>query len=89
MKTIVTAAAAATLLSLAACGHRSPEADAVQNNADAMEASLENQADNMEAMADNTADHDAAQAMENAADNLEDAKGNVAHAADARIDNLR
>ena len=78
---------AATVLLLAGC-HRSPEQAGVQANADALQAELENQADAMEAMADNAADANAAEAMENAADDLEDAKSNVAAAADARIDNL-
>ena len=70
--------AAAVLLSLAACSRRTPEAEAVPDNAAALEASLKAQADNMEAMADATANQSAAQALENAADNLQDVRDNVA-----------
>ena len=80
--------AATGLMSLAAC-NKSPEAQAVDNNAALIEDSLENAADNMEALADNTADTNASEAMENAADNLEDMKGNVADAAEATTDNMK
>lgn len=89
LKTTVLAICGPALLALPGCDHRSPEAQAVQNNAAAMEASLEAQADNMEAMADTMANSAASEAMENAADELEDAKDKVADAANARIDNLR
>ena len=88
MKNYAFVLAAAGLMSLAAC-NKSPEAQAIDNNAAAVEGSLENQADNMEALADNTADANASEALENTADNLEDAKSNVAAAADANTDNLQ
>ena len=77
------------LMSLVACGHRSPDVEAVQNNADALEAELENQANAMEAMATTAADQNAAEAMANVANDLQNASDNVATAADARIENMR
>lgn len=87
MKKIVLVAAATGLLSLAACA-KSPEAQAVANNAEMMQDALDNAADNLEAMADDTSNAAAAASMENQADALEQASENVGDAADARIDNM-
>lgn len=73
MKKIVFVAAAAGLMSLAACSQETP----TENAGDAMAANLEMQADNMEAMADSTSNETAAAMMENQADNLEEMADNA------------
>ena len=73
MKKIVFVAAAAGLMSLAACNQGTP----TENAGDAMAANLEMQADNMEAMADATSNETAAAMMENQADNLEEMADNA------------
>ena len=88
MKKIAFAFAAAGLLSVAACS-QSPEAAAVENNADMLADNLEMQADNMEDMADNATTDNAATAMENSADNLETAADNVRDAAEEKTDNMQ
>lgn len=87
MKKIVLVAAATGLLALAACS-KSPEAQAVENNAEMMQDALDNAADNLEDMADNTSNAAAAASMENQADALERASDNVEDAAEAKIDNM-
>ncbi|NIJ25143.1 hypothetical protein [Sphingomonas japonica] len=67
MKKIVFIAAAAGLMSLAACGQGTPEEQA----GDAMADNLEMQADNMEMMADNATTEAGEMMYDNAADNLE------------------
>ena len=52
MKKIAFVLAAAGLMSVAACS-KSPEAAAVENNADMLADNMEMQADNLDAMADN------------------------------------
>jgi hypothetical protein len=88
MKKIVLVAAAAGLLSVSACS-KSPEAAAVENNAEMMQDALDNAADNLEAMADESANAAAAESMENQADTLEQASDNVGAAAEAKIDNMQ
>ena len=73
MKKIVFVAAAAGLMSLAACGQGTP----TENAGDMMAENLEMQADNMEAMADATSNEAAAAMLENGADNLEEAADNA------------
>jgi hypothetical protein len=73
MKKIVLVAAAAGLMSLAACNQGTP----AENAGDMMAANLEAEADNMEAMADMTGNEAEAAALENAADNLEEAADNA------------
>ena len=87
MKKILLVAAATGLMSVAAC-HKSPEAAAVENNADMLADNLESQADNMDAMADNASNGVAAAAMENASDNLDAAASNVRDAGEEKADNL-
>ena len=59
MKKIAFVLAAAGLMSVAACT-KSPEAAAVENNADMLADNMEMQADNLEAVADNTSNSAAA-----------------------------
>lgn len=73
MKKIVLVAAAAGLMSLAACGSNTPAENAAEVQAD----NLEMMADNMEDMADATSNETAEAMYENAADNLEEAADNV------------
>ena len=73
MKKIVFVAAAAGLMSLAACNQETP----TENAGDAMAANLEAQADNMEAMADNATTESSEAMLENQADNLEEAADNA------------
>jgi uncharacterized lipoprotein YajG len=87
MKKMILAVAATGLLSLAACS-KSPEAQAVANNAEMMQDALDNAADNLEAMADDTSNTAAAASMENQAEALKQASENVGDAADAKIDNM-
>lgn len=77
------------LLLLAACDRASPAVESVQNNAQAYEAALRNEADNMAAQAEGAADANAAEALRNTADELDAVRGNVADAADARVENLQ
>ena len=67
MKKLIVVAAAAGLISLAACNKSTPAENASDNTA----AALENTADNLEAAADNATDnaHAAANAAEEAGDN--------------------
>lgn len=78
MKTLLSAIAATSLLTLAACGESPNEA-----TADNIEDAAENQADALEAQADNTTGA-AADALEQRADNVEEAGE---RAADAVEDN--
>lgn len=79
----------ALLLPLAACDRASPAVESVQNNAQAYEAALRNEADKLSAQADGAADANAADALRDAAAELDAARGNVADAADARMENLQ
>ncbi len=79
--------AAIGLLPLAACS-QSPEATAVEVNADMLADDLEAQAANLEALAGNAADADAAAAIESASENLEADAGNVRDAAEDVARNL-
>lgn len=88
MKKVAFVLAAAGLMSLAAC-HKSPEAAAVENNADMLADNMEMQADNMDAMADNSSNGMAAGMMENAADNMNAMADNVRDAADKKADNMQ
>jgi hypothetical protein len=88
MKKIAFVLAAAGLMSVAAC-NKSPEAAAVENNADMLADNMEMSADNMEAAADNTSNAAAAATLENAADNMNAAADNVRDAADAKADNMQ
>lgn len=85
MKTI----ALTGLLLLAACDRSTPAVESVQNNAQAYEAALRNEADNLSAQAAGAADANAADALRTAAEELDAERGNVAEAADARVDNLQ
>jgi hypothetical protein len=73
MKKIVFVAAAAGLMSLAACNQETP----TENAGDAMAANLEAQADNFEAMADNATNATAEASLENTADALEEQADNA------------
>lgn len=73
MKKMVLVAAAAGLMSLAACNQGTP----AENAGDAMAANLEMEADNMEMLADNATTESEAMMLENAADNLEEAADNA------------
>ncbi|WP_375404744.1 hypothetical protein [uncultured Sphingomonas sp.] len=75
------------LLPLAACS-RSPEATAVQVNADMLADDLEAQADNMEALAEDAANADAAAAIEGASANLAAEADNVRDVAEDAAQNL-
>lgn len=79
--------AAIGLAPLAACS-QSPEATAVEVNADMLADDLEAQADNMEALAENVADADAAAAIESASENLEADADNVRDQAEDVAENL-
>lgn len=76
MKKIVFAAAAAGLMSLAACNNAAVEENAVVQN-------LEDTADNYDAMADLTSNEVAEDVLENAADNVEAVAENVEDAIEA------
>ena len=73
MKKILFVAAAAGLMSLAACNQETP----TENAGDALAANLEAEADNMEAMADNATNESSEAALENQADQLEEAADNA------------
>ena len=88
MKKIAFVLAAAGLMSVAACT-KSPEAAAVENNADMVADNMEMTADNMDAIADNTSNAVAADVLENVADNMNAAADNVRDAADAKVDNMK
>ena len=77
MKKLVLVAAAAGLMSVAACT-KTPEQEAVLNNAEVVADNLEMTADNIEATADNTAAV-VTDAAENKADALDAAAANVRH----------
>ena len=87
MKKIVFVAAAVGLMSLGAC-NKSPEAAAVENNADMVADNLEATADNLEDAADATTNGSAEAVLDNAADNMNAAADNVRDAADAKVDNM-
>lgn len=76
------------LAALSAC-RQPPEAAAIDRNAAMIQESLERQAANMEAMANNAVDPGAGEALDNAANQLDDARDNVADAADAAKKDLR
>lgn len=76
MKKIVLVAAAAGLMSLAACGNPAVEENAVVQN-------LEDTADNYDALADATSNEVAEDIFENVADNFEAAAENVEDAIEA------
>jgi protein involved in sex pheromone biosynthesis len=80
MKLILTAAAAATLLTLGACNKHTDAGDNVVANAD-------NAADNLEAVADNTSNDNAAAALDNKADATRAAGENKADAVDNAVAN--
>ena len=75
------------LLPLAACS-RSPEAAAVEVNADMLADDLEAQADNMEALVESAANADAAAAIEGASENLATEADNVRDVAEDVARNL-
>ena len=75
------------LLPLAACS-RSPEATAVEVNADMLADNLEAQADELEALAGNAADADAVAAIEDASENLAADADNVRDVAEDMARNL-
>ncbi|WP_294298213.1 hypothetical protein [uncultured Sphingomonas sp.] len=81
MKKVLIVAAAAGLMSLAACN--SKQAEMNEANAEAVADNIEAQADNLEAMADNATNESTEAMLENAADNMH-AK---ADAAEANADN--
>ena len=87
MKKIAFVLAAAGLMSVATCS-KSPEAAAVENNADMLADNMEMQADNLDAMADNTSNATAEAVLENKADNINAAADNVRDAAEAKADNM-
>ncbi len=87
MKKIAFVLAAAGLMSVAAC-NKSPEAAAVENNADMLADNMEAQADNIDALADNTSNATAEAVLENKADNINSAADNVRDAGEAKADNL-
>jgi hypothetical protein len=75
------------ILPLAACS-RSPEATAVEVNADMLADNLEAQADELEALAGNAANADAAAAIEGASENLAADADNVRDVAEDVARNL-
>lgn len=87
MKKLVLVAAAAGLLSVAACT-KTPEQEAVLNNAEVVADNLEATADNLEAISNTTLDPTAKDSAEAGAENLNAAASNVRDAADAKADNL-
>ena len=87
MKKIAFVLAATGLMSVAACS-KSPEAAAVENNADMLADNMEAQADNIDALADNTSNASAEATLENSADNINAAADNVRDAAEEKADNL-
>ena len=70
MKKFAIVFATAGLMSLGACHSKSPEAAAVENNADAVADNIDASADNISALADNSSNAMASDMMSNAADNL-------------------
>ena len=72
MKKVLIAAAAASMLSLAAC-NPTPANETAANMADM----IDEQADNFEAMADNTTNDTEEAMLENAADNAEETADNI------------
>jgi len=80
MKLIITAAAGAGLLALAACNTHSDAGDNIVANS-------ENVADNLEDVADNMSNDTAADVTENKADAVRAAGENAADAADNAVDN--
>ncbi|MBB5718662.1 hypothetical protein FHR23_001585 [Stakelama sediminis] len=74
MKKIVFVAAAAGLMSLAACNSHT---DTTNNTAAMMADNLEATADNLDAMADNTSNMSDQMMLENQADNAEMAADNI------------
>ncbi|PXA83856.1 hypothetical protein DMC47_42140, partial [Nostoc sp. 3335mG] len=66
MKKIAIVLATAGLMSLAACGHNTNQADAVANAGDNAAASLDNQGDMLSAAADNSSNAVAANELDNA-----------------------
>lgn len=87
MKKIVLVAAAAGLMSLAAC-NKTAEQEAVLNNAEVVADNLETAADNLEAVSNTTLDPTAKDGAEATAENLETAADNVRDTADAKADNM-
>lgn len=87
MKKLVLVAAAAGLMSVAACT-KTPEQEAVLNNAEVVADNLEMTADNLEAVSNTTLDPTAKDGAEAAAENLEATASNVRDAADAKADNM-
>ena len=87
MKKIAFILAAAGLMSLAAC-NKSPEAAAVENNADMIADNYEATADNLSAMADNTSNATAEAVLDNSADHLNAVADNVRDAGEAKADNV-
>ena len=83
MKKLIVAVAAAGLFSLAACGSNTANETAAENAGEA----LENQADNMEAMADNATNATTENMLDNAADNAEAAADNVSENEATAADN--
>lgn len=76
MKTMLKLAAAAGLVSLAACGGGTANDQAADN----IEAATENVADHVEGVADNLTDQPAAQALENQAEQVRESGQNAADA---------
>ncbi|WP_245858543.1 hypothetical protein [Sphingomonas guangdongensis] len=84
MKKVLMVAAAAGLMSLAACN--SQQAEQNESNAEMMADNIEAQADNLEDQADAATNDVAEEALENAADNAEAAAANVEENADNETD---
>jgi hypothetical protein len=89
MKKFAIAFAAAGLMSLGACHSKSPEAAAVENNADMMADNMDAAADNISAMADNSSNTMASDMMSNAADNMHDSADNVRDEGKATAKNMQ
>lgn len=86
MKKLVLVAAAAGLMSLAAC-NKTPEAAAIENNADMVADNIDMTADNVADMSNTTMNPGAEDNAEATAENLHDTADNVRDAGDAAADN--
>lgn len=88
MKKFVLVAAAAGLVSLAAC-NTSPAAEAITNNADIIADDIDNNSALLEEAADNTSNTVASELLENQADNLNDQADNVRDEGEKLADNVK
>lgn len=80
---------ATALVAIAGCDRPSPEAIAVENQAEMMADNLEDRANELDAIAGNMANAAAAEEIANASDNLQDEAANVRDDAEDKIDNIR